>query len=103
MQHGHENVDAREAEHFAALAMRWWDPEGEMRTLHDINEPRTEFIAERAGLEDKKVLDVGCGAALLTEGLAGPGPLGTALAKGGGRLGSAPLPSPNGGLVIAYR
>src|SRR5699024_4142906 len=46
-----ENVDPRESGRFDALAARWWDPEGELRTLHDINGPRVEYLAERVNLD----------------------------------------------------
>lgn len=69
----HGNVDAREVERFAALASRWWDAQGELRTLHDINPARTAYIAERWPLAGAKVLDVGCGGGLLAEALAARG------------------------------
>ena len=64
------NVDPREAGKFDALAARWWDPEGDFRTLHDINGPRVEYIAGKAQLDDREVLDVGCGGGILSEALA---------------------------------
>lgn len=54
---------------FGALADRWWDAEGEMRPLHDINPARLGWIDARANLAGKTVLDVGCGAGLLAEGM----------------------------------
>ena len=64
------NMDPAEAEKFDALASRWWDPEGDFRPLHDINGPRTDFIADRATLKRCKVIDIGCGGGLLCESLA---------------------------------
>jgi 2-polyprenyl-6-hydroxyphenyl methylase / 3-demethylubiquinone-9 3-methyltransferase len=65
-----ENVDPREAGHFDSLAARWWDPEGDFRTLHDINEPRVTWLADRVTLAGARVLDVGCGGGVLSEALA---------------------------------
>ncbi len=48
------NIDHNEIAKFEALATRWWDPESEFRTLHQINPLRLEFINERAPLEGKK-------------------------------------------------
>ena len=64
------NADVAETDKFNQLAAQWWDPEGECRPLHDINEPRVAYIAERAELAERQVLDVGCGGGLLAEALA---------------------------------
>ena len=64
------NADVAETDKFNQLAAQWWDPEGECRPLHDINEPRVAHIAERADLAGSQVLDVGCGGGLLAEALA---------------------------------
>lgn len=65
-----ENVDLQEIAKFDDLAERWWDPHGDFRPLHDINPVRLEYIAERAPLKGKKVLDVGCGGGILAESMA---------------------------------
>lgn len=64
------NVDAAEIAKFEALAQRWWDPQGEFKPLHDLNPLRLEFVATRAPLEGKDVLDVGCGGGILSEAMA---------------------------------
>lgn len=64
------NFDQAELDRFGALAQRWWDPEGPQRGLHAVNPVRLEYVAGRVKLEDAAVLDVGCGAGLLSEALA---------------------------------
>jgi 2-polyprenyl-6-hydroxyphenyl methylase / 3-demethylubiquinone-9 3-methyltransferase len=65
------NVDPAELARFDAIAARWWDPQGEMGALHAINPLRTRYIEQVAGgLRGKRVVDVGCGAGLLTEAMA---------------------------------
>jgi len=43
------------------------------KTLHDINPLRLQFIQQYADLAGKRVVDVGCGGGILTEGLAKAG------------------------------
>jgi 2-polyprenyl-6-hydroxyphenyl methylase/3-demethylubiquinone-9 3-methyltransferase len=68
------NVDAREIANFDRLASRWWDPRGEMATLHQINPPRVRYVEQCVGdLNNRRALDVGCGGGLLSEALAAEG------------------------------
>jgi 2-polyprenyl-6-hydroxyphenyl methylase/3-demethylubiquinone-9 3-methyltransferase len=67
------NVHPEEIARFGALAQRWWDPEGPQRPLHDLNPARLQYIADRIALRGARVLDVGCGAGLLSEAMAGEG------------------------------
>lgn len=67
------NVDPAEIDRFAALASRWWDPNGEFRALHAINPLRLEYIGERAPLAGFRAVDVGCGGGLLAEAMAAAG------------------------------
>ena len=51
-----QNADAQELAKFAARADEWWDPRGAFRTLHEINELRLDYIAERASLVGARAL-----------------------------------------------
>lgn len=69
----HHNVNPSEIENFNSLAHEWWDPEGKCRPLHDINPLRFQFISDRCKLSQKHVIDIGCGAGILTERMAAQG------------------------------
>lgn len=65
-----ENVHPHEINKFGSLAERWWDPHGEFKTLHAVNPLRLQFIRDHAELQGRRMVDVGCGGGILTEGLA---------------------------------
>ncbi|CAG7856005.1 partial Ubiquinone biosynthesis O-methyltransferase, partial [biofilm metagenome] len=67
------NVNPGEISKFGSMAERWWDPQGEFKTLHDINPLRSEFIRRFIDLHGARVVDVGCGGGILTEELARQG------------------------------
>lgn len=67
------NFSAAEVGHFDGLASRWWDADGELRTLHDLNPLRTSLITGWTRPAGRDCVDVGCGGGLLTEALARTG------------------------------
>lgn len=67
------NVDQDEINKFDALASRFWDKDGEFKTLHQVNPLRLEFIQRFVKADNLNGLDIGCGGGILTEGLAKAG------------------------------
>jgi 2-polyprenyl-6-hydroxyphenyl methylase/3-demethylubiquinone-9 3-methyltransferase len=84
-------VDPAEIERFNALAETWWDPSGPMWPLHRLNNTRAPFINRTycrhhgldatapKPLEGVRILDIGCGAGLLSESMAKLGAVVTAV------------------------
>lgn len=77
-------ADKAEIERFNALATTWWDPDGPMWPLHKLNALRAPFViesvlkhvtsdADRTSLNGIRILDIGCGAGLLSEAMARAG------------------------------
>ena len=98
------NVDREEVAKFDAAAARWWDPEGQMRPLHQINPLRLAFIAERAGgLAGRRVADVGCGGGLLAEAMARAGARVVGLDASEAALQVARLHAAEAGVEVDYR
>ncbi len=96
------NVDHAEISKFEELASRWWDPNSEFKPLHQINPLRLEYIQRLASLEDKKLLDVGCGGGILSEGMARAGARVTGIDMGEAPLQVARLHLLESGLEINY-
>ena len=67
------NVHLHEINKFGSKAERWWDPQGELKTLHEINPLRLQFIKSFINIASSRIVDVGCGGGILTEGLAKEG------------------------------
>src|SRR5207253_7332043 len=75
-------VDEAEVARFSAMAADWWDPRGKMGMLHRFNPVRLAYIKEAAcrqfgrdgkrldALAGLRILDIGCGAGILSEPLA---------------------------------
>jgi 2-polyprenyl-6-hydroxyphenyl methylase/3-demethylubiquinone-9 3-methyltransferase len=97
------NVDIREIGRFDALAARWWDPDGEMKPLHDMNPVRLDYIDARAQLAGKRVLDVGCGGGLLAEAMATRGATVLGIDLATAALDVARDHAQQSGVVVEYR
>ena len=67
------NIDETEVYKFESISSQWWDKSGPCEPLHILNPARLEFIQHRCKLTGKRILDVGCGAGILSEGLAQSG------------------------------
>ncbi|QTS84030.1 bifunctional 2-polyprenyl-6-hydroxyphenol methylase/3-demethylubiquinol 3-O-methyltransferase UbiG [Coxiella endosymbiont of Amblyomma nuttalli] len=64
------NTNESELAKFSHLADDWWNPDGDMKPLHQMNPIRLAYIRQQISLTNKAVLDVGCGGGLLSEILA---------------------------------
>lgn len=75
------SVNQEEISKFNQLSEEWWDPEGPLKTLHEINPTRLTYVREQifshfpeAALQKSyknlRILDVGCGGGLMSEPLA---------------------------------
>ncbi|BBA34199.1 3-demethylubiquinone-9 3-methyltransferase (3,4-dihydroxy-5-hexaprenylbenzoate methyltransferase) (dhhb methyltransferase) protein [Methylocaldum marinum] len=98
-----ENVHEHEIRKFGLLADRWWDPDGEFKTLHAVNPLRIQFIRSFAELHGKRVADVGCGGGILSEGLARAGAQVVGIDLGEELLEIAKAHAEESGIAVEYR
>jgi 2-polyprenyl-6-hydroxyphenyl methylase/3-demethylubiquinone-9 3-methyltransferase len=96
------NTDPLEVAKFEALAARWWDTQGALKTLHDINPLRLAFVDNGAGLRGKRILDVGCGGGILAESMAARGATVTGIDASQAALASARLHLHESGVAVEY-
>ena len=98
------NADQLELDKFSQLAHRWWDPNSEFKPLHDINPLRLEWLERLAGgIQDKRVVDVGCGGGILAESMAVKGAQVTGIDLSDKALKVAKLHQLESGVQVDYR
>jgi 2-polyprenyl-6-hydroxyphenyl methylase / 3-demethylubiquinone-9 3-methyltransferase len=97
------NFRQEELDKFAALANRWWDPQGPQKPLHALNPARLGYVADRVPLRGAKVLDVGCGGGLLSEAMAKAGADVTAIDLADDLVKVARLHGLESGVKVDYR
>lgn len=97
------NVDPAEVARFESLAHRWWDRQGAMKALHDINPLRANFIDEHAHVAGKSLIDVGCGGGILSEAMAQRGAIVSGIDAGAEPINVAKLHLLESGLTIDYQ
>lgn len=97
------NFRQEELDKFAAIANRWWDPDGPQKPLHALNPARLDYVARRAPLRGAAVLDVGCGGGLLSEAMAKAGADVTALDLAPELVKVARLHGLESGVKVDYR
>jgi 2-polyprenyl-6-hydroxyphenyl methylase/3-demethylubiquinone-9 3-methyltransferase len=108
-------VDAAEVERFSRLAADWWNPRGKMAPLHKLNPIRLGYIRDQAAtrfgrdakrldsLKGLRILDIGCGAGLLSEPLARIGGLVVGADPSASNIEVAKLHAAETGVAVDYR
>lgn len=97
------NLDNQEIARYAAAASHWWDRNGQLKALHDINPLRIQYVLDRAEIREKPVLDVGCGGGIVSEALAASGAQVTGIDMAVPALKVARGHAQEKGLAIDYR
>lgn len=98
-----ENVDPAELAKFDTLASRWWDREGDFKSLHDINPLRLGWIRQHVNLSGCRAVDVGCGGGILAESMAAENAEVTGIDMAEGALTVARLHQLESGAEVDYR
>jgi 2-polyprenyl-6-hydroxyphenyl methylase/3-demethylubiquinone-9 3-methyltransferase len=108
-------VDRTEVERFSALAESWWNPKGPMAMLHKFNPMRLGYIRDQAAmhfqrdarqvssLSGLRILDIGCGAGILSEPLARMGAQVVGADPSEENIDAARAHAAQSGLTIDYR
>src|SRR4029077_7952551 len=108
-------VDDDEVARFSALADEWWDPRGKMAPLHNVNPVRLRYVrdvvcrhfARNAKaldcLSGLRLLDIGCGAGILSEPLARIGGQVVAVDPSAANIAAAKLHAKENEVAVDYR
>jgi 2-polyprenyl-6-hydroxyphenyl methylase/3-demethylubiquinone-9 3-methyltransferase len=108
-------ANAEEIARFSAMAEKWWDPNGAMKPLHKFNPIRLQLlrdnIAAHLGLDanqldvlkDIEIIDIGCGAGLLSEPQARMGAKMTSIDAAENNIEVAKVHAAQSGLAVDYR
>jgi 2-polyprenyl-6-hydroxyphenyl methylase/3-demethylubiquinone-9 3-methyltransferase len=119
-RHRDTTVDPDEVAHFDRLGAQWWDQDGPMRALHKFNPVRVAYLRELLGkhflldgvprdwrspdaLQGLTILDIGCGAGILSEPLARLGARMTAIDPARHNIEAAKDHAAKTNLAIDYR
>lgn len=112
---GPSTVDPAEVARFSRLSDQWWDPKGKMAPLHKFNPLRIAYIRDSVcrrfdrgprGLNcmsGLRLLDIGCGAGLLSEPMARLGADVIGVDPSATNIAAARLHAAKSRLVIDYR
>jgi 2-polyprenyl-6-hydroxyphenyl methylase/3-demethylubiquinone-9 3-methyltransferase len=108
-------VDPAEIERFSRLAADWWDPRGPMAPLHKFNPVRLAYVRDQAAMQFQRdpkrldclkglrILDIGCGAGLLSEPLARIGAEVVGADPAATNIEAARLHAAEAGVAVDYR
>ena len=112
------SIDAEDLARFERLGAEWWDPNGPMGKLHEMNPTRMRYLRDivdrhRAASPGPRpqggpfaglaMLDIGCGGGILAEPLARLGATVTAIDPAPGNIDIARRHAAESGLAIDYR
>jgi 2-polyprenyl-6-hydroxyphenyl methylase / 3-demethylubiquinone-9 3-methyltransferase len=118
--HHDPTISPAEVDRFDRLGPQWWDPHGPMRALHKFNPVRVAYLRELLGrhfslggnprdwrapvaLQGLSILDIGCGAGILSEPLARLGAVMTSIDPARRNIEIAKDHAAKANLAIDYR
>jgi len=108
-------ANADEIARFSAMSEKWWDPNGVMKPLHKFNPVRLQILRDNIcahlgrdpetiePLKGIEIIDIGCGAGLLSEPLARMGAKMTSIDASESNIEVAKIHAAQSGLEIDYR